>query len=121
MRRVLMVLTVAALLAAMMVSAGPAQAQANEASFENSTNCVQGDVEFICGSGDDDGDFFGFGDDVGSFGFGPFGFGNGVTFFNSDDDDESFGGGDISDRAFVLCNPCNFDRFAPGGTEVTSG
>src|SRR5215217_2707569 len=40
-RRILLVLTVAALMAAMMVSAGPAQA--NETDFGNSTNLVAGD------------------------------------------------------------------------------
>ena len=102
MRRVLMVLTVAALLAAMMVSAGPAQAQANEASFENSTNCVQGGDFLGCGFGDDE-----FGDSVGSFGFDPFDFSDGLTFFNSDDN--AFGEGD-SDNSLSL--------FCPGGCNV---
>jgi hypothetical protein len=112
-----MVLTVAALLATMMVSAGPAQAQANDLNFENSTSCLQGGDQIFCGIGDE------FGDDVGSFGFDPFGFdpfgfGDGLTFFNSDDD-ESFGAGDINDQAFLLCDPCNFDTFAPGGVGIS--
>jgi|SRR5215217_1323174 len=61
-RRILLVLTVAALMAAMMVSAGPAQA--NETDFGNSTNLVAGDG-FIGFGGDIDGidfdDIFGFG------------------------------------------------------------
>ena len=59
MKRIFLVLTVAALMAAMMVSAGPAQA--NETNFRNSTNVVQfgnslvgfGDID------DDDDDIFG--------------------------------------------------------------
>jgi hypothetical protein len=48
-------------MAAMTVSAGPAQA--NETNFESSTNCVQGGDGIICGFGDGDfGDVFGFGD-----------------------------------------------------------
>ena len=88
MRRVLMVLTVAALVAAMMVSAGPAQAQANETNFGNSNNLVQsGGSLFGFGTGfdfDDNGIDFGhnscchnfghngidFGDNGGFFGFG---------------------------------------------------
>ncbi len=59
MRRILFILTVAAMMAAMMVSAGPAQA--NETNFRSSTNVVQfgnslvgfGDID------DDDDDFDG--------------------------------------------------------------
>jgi hypothetical protein len=64
-RRILMVLTVAALMAAMMVSAGPAQA--NERNFGNSNNFVLfGDSLVGFGDiGDDDSidfdDIFGFG------------------------------------------------------------
>ena len=87
MRRFLLVLTVAALMAAMMVSAGPAQA--NERSFENSNNVVLGGGSlFGFGTGfdfdDDNGIDFGnnscchnfghngidFGDNGGFFGFG---------------------------------------------------
>ena|SRR5215207_4012481 len=61
MRRVFMVLTVAALMAAMMVSAGPAQA--NETNFGNSNNFVlSGGSLFGFGTGfdfDDDGIGFG--------------------------------------------------------------
>ena len=63
-RRILLVLTVAALMAAMMVSAGPAQA--NEIDFGNSTNLVAGDG-FIGFGVDDDIDGIDF-DDI--FGFG---------------------------------------------------
>jgi len=65
-RRILLVLTVAALMAAMMVSAGPAQA--NETDFGNSTNLVAGDG-FIGFGGDIDDDIDGIDfDDI--FGFG---------------------------------------------------
>src|SRR5215212_10785321 len=61
-RRILLVLTVAALMAAMMVSAGPAQA--NDLNFGNSNNLVQsGGSLFGFGTGfdfdDDDGIDFG--------------------------------------------------------------
>ena len=69
MRRILLVLTVAALMAAMMVSAGPAQA--NETDFGNSSNLVAGDG-FIGFGGDIDGidfdDIFGFGRHFGHHG-----------------------------------------------------
>src|SRR5215211_3408066 len=87
MRRFLLVLTVAALMAAMMVSAGPAQA--NETNFGNSNNFVlSGGSLFGFGTGidfdDDDGIDFGhnccghnfghngidIGDNGGFFGFG---------------------------------------------------
>jgi hypothetical protein len=56
MRRVFMVLTVAAVMAAMMVSAGPAQA--NERNFGNSNNFVlSGGSLFGFGDIDDDFDF----------------------------------------------------------------
>ena len=56
MRRFLLVLTVAALMAAMMVSAGPAQA--NERNFENSNNFVLfGNSLVGFGDIDDDGIF----------------------------------------------------------------
>src|SRR5215208_4365169 len=65
-RRILLVLTVAALMAAMMVSGGPAQA--NETDFGNSTNLVAGDG-FIGFGGDIDDDIDGIDfDDI--FGFG---------------------------------------------------
>jgi hypothetical protein len=58
MRRILFVLTVAALMAAMMVSAGPAQA--NDLNFRNSTNVVQvGNSLFGFGDIDDDDGIFG--------------------------------------------------------------
>src|SRR5215218_11220583 len=70
-RRILLVLTVAALMAAMMVSAGPAQA--NEIDFGNSTNLVAGDGFIGFGVDDDiDGidfdDIFGFGSHFGHHG-----------------------------------------------------
>jgi hypothetical protein len=56
MRRILFVLTVAALMAAMMISAGPAQA--NNLNFGNSTNVVQFGNSFVgFGDIDDDGIF----------------------------------------------------------------
>ena len=56
MRRILFVLTVAALMAAMMISAGPAQA--NDTNFGNSSNFVQvGNGLFGFGDIDDDIDF----------------------------------------------------------------
>ena len=90
MRRILLVLTVAALMAAMMVSAGPAKA--NETNFESGIKAVQiGDSLIV--SGDDD-----FGDNV----FG----------------DNDFGGGDIDDAAFLACFPCNFDEFDPRDVDI---
>jgi hypothetical protein len=104
MRRVLMVFTVAALMAAMMVSAGPAQAQANEADFENSTSCLQGGDFISCGFGDDDFDnsdidrLFGIGDFDGVFGIGDFG-------------DDVFGEGDSDNSLSVFCpGGCNVDE-----------
>ena len=87
MRRIILVLTVAAVIAAMMVSAGPAQA--NETNFRNSTNLVQvgnslvgfGDID-----DDDDDDFDGI-------------FGccrhhhHGIDFDDIDDNDVIFGFG----------------------------
>jgi len=96
---------VAALLAAMMVSAGPAQAQANEADFENSTSCIQADG-IICGFGDDGDDF---GDVLGFDGV------DGLAFFDGDDD-AHFGDGDIDEGHRLACfSSCNFDTFDPGG------
>ena len=66
MRRIILVLTVAAVMAAMMVSAGPAQANETD-DFDNSNNFVLfGNSLFGVGDiGDDDGidfdDIFGFG------------------------------------------------------------
>jgi len=83
MRRIILVLTVAAVMAAMMVSAGPAQA--NERDFENSNNFVQvGNSLF--GVGDID-DFDDNGIDFGhNFGH------NGIIFGGIDQDSHS---GDI--------------------------
>jgi hypothetical protein len=95
MRRVLMVLTVAALVAAMMVSAGPAQA--NETSFQNSTNVVAGDG-FIGFGGDIDDDDIDFG---GLFAFGDF-----DDVFGDDDDDQ------FENSLFVACPVgCNVGDF----------
>ena len=107
MRRVLMVLTVATLLAAMMGSAGPAQA--NEANFESGINAVQFGDSLIA-SGDDD---FDFGDNV-------FGDGGLIGFGDIDigDDDEDFGEGDIDNEAFLACFPCNFDEFDLGDVDI---
>ena len=108
MRRVLMVLTVAALMAAMMVSAGPANA--NETNFESGINAVQiGDTLIASG---DDGDFD-FGDN--DFGFGDFGDGVVIGF---GDDDEDFGEGDIDNEAFLACVTCNIDEFDPGDVDI---
>jgi hypothetical protein len=94
-------------MAAMMVSAGPAQAQANETNFESGINAVQFGDTFIA-SGDD----FDFGDnDI-----------DGVLFAFDDnvddvfgDDDEDFG---IDNDAFLFCDPCNFDEFDPEGIDI---
>ncbi len=97
MRRVLMVLTVAALLAAMMVSAGSAQAQANETNFENSTNVVCG--EALCFGGGDIDDFDGvlFGSDLFDFD---------LDDVFGDDDDE------FENSVFVSCAfGCNVRDF----------
>jgi len=104
----MMVLTVAALMAAMMVSAGPAQA--NETNFESGINAVQiGDT--LIASGDDDD--FDFGDN--DFGFGDFGDGVVIGF---GDDDEDFGEGDIDNEAFLACFSCNIDEFDPGDVDI---
>jgi hypothetical protein len=87
MRRILLVLTVAALMAAMMVTAGPAKAD------------VDVDVEVDVGGG------FGF-DDVGE---GFFGFDLGDD--DDDDDDED----DINSSFFVSQVDSEFDEFRPGG------
>jgi hypothetical protein len=91
MRRIILVLTVAVVMAAMMVSAGPAQA--NDLNFGNSNNFVQfgnglvgfGDID------DDDEDFDGI--------FGCCRHHNGIDFDDIDDNDVIFGfggfGGDI--------------------------
>ena len=111
MRRVFMVLTVTALMAAMMVSAGPAQA--NETNFESGINAVQfGDT--LIASGDDD-DF-----DFGDNDFGDNDFGDGVLIgfgdFGDDDfGDDHFGDGDIDDEHFLACFSCNIDEFDPEG------
>jgi hypothetical protein len=88
-RRILLVLTVAALMAAMMVSAGPAQA--NETNFGNSTNLVAGDG-FIGFGGDID-DFDGNDIDFDGIGFDD----NGIDFDGIDFDSNGgffgFGGG----------------------------
>jgi hypothetical protein len=105
MRRILLVLTVAALMAAMMVSAGPAKA--NETNFQSGIHAVQTGDSFIA-SGDDD--------------FGDNDFGDGVLIGFGDidigDDDEDFGDGDIDDEAFLACFPCNFDEFDPGDVDI---
>ena len=76
MRRILFVLTVAALMAAMMISAGPAQA--NDTNFGNSSNFVQ------VGNG-----LFG----VGDIGFGHHCCHNGFDFGDNDNDiSVGFGG-----------------------------
>ena len=97
MRRILLVLTVAALIAAMMVSAGPAQANETD-DFDNSNNFVLfGNSLFGVGDiGDDDGidfdDIFGFGRHFGHHGIdfdgndGIFGFGG---FSGIDQDSDS--------------------------------
>jgi hypothetical protein len=88
MRRVFMVLTVAALVPAMMVSAGPAQA--NERNFGSSNNFVQFDDSLV-GFGDIDDDDIDF-DDI-------FGFGrrhHGIDFDDIDGNDGIFGFGDFS-------------------------
>src|SRR5215211_1846474 len=105
MRRVLMVFTVAALVAAMMVSAGPAQAQANEADIENSTNCVLGGV-FDCNfDGDDDGD------DVALLSFDPSDFG--VIEFGDD-----IGLGNVRSSLFVDCfDSCDADKIGFSGVD----
>jgi len=110
-----MVLTVAALVAAMMVSAGPAQAQANEADFENSTSCFQSGDETICGFGDD-GDVFGFGDsdDVALLGIDPFD--SGFGFVDNDDD---FGEGKVRNSVFGACPfGCDVGDFDLGEIET---
>src|SRR5215212_2996851 len=99
MRRVLIVLTVAALVAAMMVSAGPAQA--NETNLESGINAFQvGDT--LIASGDDD---FDLSDSDFGFGFGDvFGFDgvDGLVFFDGDDD-QHFGDGDIDEGHRLAC------------------
>ena len=94
MRRILMVLTVAALVAAMMVSAGPAQA--NETDFGNSTNLVAGDG-FIGFGGDIDDDGIDF-DDIFGFGrhFGHHGIDIGDDDIDFDGNDGIFGFGGFS-------------------------
>ena len=90
MRRIILVLTVAAVMAAMMVSAGPAQA--NETDFHSSNNFVQvgnslvgfGDID------DDDDDFDGI--DIGRHHL------HGIDFDDIDDNDVSFGFGGIDDN-----------------------
>ena len=106
MRRVFMVLTVAALVVAMMmVSAGPAQAQANEADFENSTSCLQGGGFFSCGFGDDE---FGVSDIDGLFGIGDFDGVLGIGDFGRD----VFGEGDSDNSLSVFCpSGCNVGDF----------
>jgi len=97
-----MVFTVAALVAAMMVSGGPAQA--NETNFENSTNLVCGE-DFCFGGGDigdSDNDFdgvLGIGDSDGVLGIGDFG-------------SDVFGGGDLDSSLSVFCpsGSCNVDE-----------
>ncbi len=90
MRRIILVLTVAAVMAAMMVSAGPAQA--NERDFENSNNFVLfGNSLFGFGDIDDDDDDF---DDI--VGCCHLHHLHGIDFDDIDDNDVSFGfGGDI--------------------------
>src|SRR5215216_2980210 len=101
MRRVMMVLTVAALIAAMMISAGPAKA--NETNFESGINAVQiGDT--LIASGDD------FDFDLGDNDFGDNDFGDGVLIGFGD-----FGDGDIDDEHFLACFSCNIDEFDPEG------
>ena len=108
MRRVMMVLTVAALIAAMMISAGPAKA--NETNFESGINAVQiGDT--LIASGDD------FDFDLGDNDFGDNDFGDGVLIgfgdFGDDDSGDDFG--DIDDEHFLACFSCNIDEFDPEG------
>ena len=104
MRRVMMVLTVAALIAAMMVSAGPAKA--NETNFESGINAVQiGDT--LIASGDDF--------DLGDNDFGDNDFGDGVLIGFGDFGDDHFGDGDIDDEHFLACFSCNIDEFDPEG------
>lgn len=92
MRRVLLVLSVAALVAAMMVSAGPAAAKigGNTNDFDNGSRVVQSN-----------GNFFGFGDDF-------------------DDDDDDFNGihfGGLDD----IDDIDDFDDFDNGGTRIRVG
>ncbi len=66
MRRLLLVLTVAALMAAMMVSAGPAKADgfSNERNIDNGLSVVQSGGDYFVSWGDDDYDIYGFDNDV---------------------------------------------------------
>jgi hypothetical protein len=109
MRRILLVLTVAALMAAMMVTAGPAKADVD----------VDVDVDVGGGSGIDDvGEgFFGF-DDVGDrFGFGLVdGFGFDLGDDDDDDDDDE---DDINSSFFVSQVDGEFDNFEPGGIALS--
>ncbi len=87
MRRIILVLTVAAVMAAMMVSAGPAQA--NERNFENSNNFVLfGDSLVGFGDIDDDDDDF---DGI----IGCCHHLHGIDFDDINDNDVSFGFGGI--------------------------
>ena len=87
MRRIILVLTVAAVMAAMMVSAGPAQA--NERNFGNSTNVVQVGNSLV-GFGDIDFDDHGidFGHHCCGHNFGH----NGISFGGGIDQDSDSGG-----------------------------
>jgi hypothetical protein len=87
MRRIILVLTVAAVMAAMMVSAGPAQA--NERDFGNSTNVVQvGNSLVGFGDIDDDDDDF-----DGIFGCCRHHLFHGIDLDDIDDNDVIFGFG----------------------------
>jgi hypothetical protein len=88
MRRVLLVLTVAALMAAMMVSAGPAKADSfgNESNFNSGVNGVD----------------FGGGDAIG-FSFGDFDIG---------DNDSG-----VSDVAFLFSSGSELNEFEPAGID----
>ena len=85
MRRIILVLTVAAVMAAMMVSAGPAQA--NERNFHSSNNVVQVGNSLV---GDIDGDFDGI--DIGRHHLL-----HGIDLDDINDNDVSFGFGGIDD------------------------
>ena len=86
MRRIILVLTVAAVMAAMMVSAGPAQA--NERNFENSNNFVLFGNSLV-GFGDIDDD-----DDDGIFGCcRHHRLHHGIDFDDIDDNNVTFGFG----------------------------
>ncbi len=89
MRRIILVLTVAALMAAMMVSAGPAQA--NERNFHSSNNFVQVGNSLV---GDIDGDFDDNGIDFDGIDIGRHHL-HGIDFDDINDNDLSFGFGGI--------------------------